>query len=166
MTKLPINISQQETGRLTCDGLDHILGQAQSSRMVRLTIRIEFGNGQALGPGKIRLLELIQQVGSIRGAAVAMGMSYRRAWLLVHELEAMLSAPAVEAASGGAGGGGTKLTQRGRDVVDGYRALEVRAALSVDAELQALSKMTSAKMRARGVRHDSKRGASRRKKRA
>jgi molybdate transport system regulatory protein len=131
--------------------------------MARLTIRIEFANGRAIGPGKIRLLELVEQEGSIRGAAIAMGMSYRRAWLLIHEMEAMMATPVVVAASGGTGGGGTKLTPRGRAVVDRYRSLEVRAARSVDRELRALSKMTNTSVRARALPARLKRSTPRRK---
>jgi len=54
--------------------------------MARLTIRIDFGNGMALGPGKVRLLELVGETGSIRKAAAGMKMSYRRAWLLLQSL--------------------------------------------------------------------------------
>jgi len=109
--------------------------------MARLTIRIEFENGLALGPGKVRLLEHIAREGSIRGAAVAMDMSYRRAWLLIHEVEAMMGASVIAAETGGTRGGGTTLTDVGRTVVERYRSLEARAAQALSAELRALSRM-------------------------
>lgn len=59
--------------------------------MVRLTIRVDFEPGHALGPGKIHLLEQIDETGSIRGAAAAMKMSYRRAWLLIQATEKTLA---------------------------------------------------------------------------
>ena len=55
--------------------------------MTRLTIRIDFADGTALGPGKVRLLELVADTGSIRKAAVGMKMSYRKAWLLLKALK-------------------------------------------------------------------------------
>jgi molybdate transport system regulatory protein len=109
--------------------------------MTRLTIRIEFENGLALGPGKVGLLEHIAREGSIRGAAVAMDMSYRRAWLLIHEVEAMIGASVITAETGGTRGGGTTLTDVGRTVVERYRSLEARAAQALRAELRALSRM-------------------------
>jgi molybdate transport system regulatory protein len=107
--------------------------------MARLTIRIDLDDETALGPGKARLLELIDAEGSIRGAASAMGMSYRRAWLLVKDIEAAIGAPVIAAETGGLKGGGTTLTELGRSVVVRYRNIEARAARSVDAELRALS---------------------------
>jgi molybdate transport system regulatory protein len=118
--------------------------------MARLTIRIDLGKDAALGPGKARLLELIDQKGSIRGAAMAMNMSYRRAWLLLRETDAMMRAPMVAAETGGVGGGGTSLTEFGRTVVERYRAIEARAERSVDAELRELARMTKRTLSSRG----------------
>ncbi len=107
--------------------------------MVRLSIRIDLGSETALGPGKARLLEMVDAEGSIRGAAAAMGMSYRRAWLLLQDIEAAMGAPVVAAETGGVKGGGTSLTKLGRAVVEQYRKIEERATCSVDAELRTLS---------------------------
>jgi molybdate transport system regulatory protein len=112
--------------------------------MARLSIRIDLGNETAFGPGKARLLELVDTQGSIRSAASAMGMSYRRAWLLLQEIEATMGAPVISAETGGVRGGGTSLTPLGRAVVDHYRKIEERAQHSVDAELRALSAMAKA----------------------
>ncbi len=109
--------------------------------MARLTIRIDFGKDAAFGPGKARLLELIDEKGSIRSAAAAMDMSYRRAWLLLREIEVMMRAPVVAARTGGARGGGTSLTRFGRSVVAGYRAIETGAERSLDAQTRALARM-------------------------
>jgi molybdate transport system regulatory protein len=95
--------------------------------MTRLTIRIDFDNGTALGPGKVRLLELIAQTGSIRKAAAGMRMSYRQAWLLLQALADMFGAPLVDTATGGRQGGGASLTPTGRRVVASYRTLEAAA---------------------------------------
>lgn len=109
--------------------------------MARLSIRIDLGRDTALGPGKARLLELVDTEGSIRGAAAAMGMSYRRAWLLLQDIEATMGAPVISAETGGLRGGGTSLTKLGRAVIEHYRKIEERAQKSVDAELRALSAM-------------------------
>lgn len=109
--------------------------------MARLSIRIDLGRDTSLGPGKARLLELVDTEGSIRGAAAAMGMSYRRAWLLLQDIEATMGAPVISAETGGLRGGGTSLTKLGRAVIEHYRKIEERAQKSVDAELRALSAM-------------------------
>lgn len=92
--------------------------------MPRLTIRIDFGDGSALGPGKVRLLEQIGETGSIRKAAAAMKMSYRRAWMLLKALDTMFGAPLAATATGGKAGGGATLTPLGKAVVQHYRSLE------------------------------------------
>lgn len=107
--------------------------------MARLTIRIDLGGDAAIGPGKARLLELVAAEGSIRGAAIAMGMSYRRAWLLLREIETAMGAPVVVSQSGGNKGGGTSLTALGGAVARQYRAIERQASRSVSSRLQALS---------------------------
>lgn len=91
--------------------------------MVRLTIRIDFDDGSALGPGKVRLLELIAEKGSIRKAAAGMKMSYRKAWLLLQALEETFGQPLVKTATGGAKGGGASLTTLGKTVVTRYREI-------------------------------------------
>ena len=100
--------------------------------MTRLTLRIEFDDTRALGPGKVRLLELVGQTGSISGAGRAMGMSYRRAWLLVDALNRTFRSPAVSTRGGGAGGGGATLTPFGAELVASYRSMEqeLRAAVA------------------------------------
>jgi molybdate transport system regulatory protein len=95
--------------------------------MTRLTLRIDFGGDRAIGPGKIRLLELIARHGSISAAGREMGMSYRRAWLLVDSLNHYFCEPVVAAQVGGAHGGGASLTRFGQAVVQHYRAIEKAA---------------------------------------
>ena len=68
---------------------------AQAYDALRLTLRLDVGGRATLGPGKIRLLELIRQHGSISAAGRAMGMSYRRAWALVESLNATFTEPLV-----------------------------------------------------------------------
>jgi molybdate transport system regulatory protein len=109
--------------------------------MARLTIRVDLDRDAAFGPGKARLLELIDEKGSLRSAAAAMEMSYRRAWLLLRETEAMMRAPVVAAKTGGLKGGGTALTTFGRGVVKCYRAIEARAEHAACADVRALAGM-------------------------
>lgn len=92
--------------------------------MTRLTIRLDFDEDRRLGPGKVALLEAIEAAGSITGAARAMGMSYRRAWLLLDATNAMFRTPVVETAHGGRQGGGAQVTDFGREVVARYRSVE------------------------------------------
>jgi molybdate transport system regulatory protein len=108
--------------------------------MTRLSIRIDFEGAEAFGPGKVRLLELIDEQGSIRGAASAMNMSYRHAWLLLQAVEDTFGAPVISTATGGAKGGGAKLTELGKTVVARYRAIEAQAAEVAANELTELSK--------------------------
>lgn len=99
-------------------------------------LRVLLGQAIAIGPGKADLLEAIDREGSISRAARTMGMSYRRAWLLVETMNACFTAPLVEAARGGSGGGGAGLTELGREVLARYRALEDKAAAAVAEDLE------------------------------
>jgi molybdate transport system regulatory protein len=84
--------------------------------------RVDFTAACSLGPGKIDLLESIQRTGSLRQAAQALGMSYRRAWLLLDGLNRSFSEPASTASIGGQGGGGVRLTPFGLEIIRAYRA--------------------------------------------
>jgi len=74
--------------------------------MAQLSIRIDLGPDFRIGPGKIALLEMIARHGSISAAGRALGMSYRRAWMLVEAMNTGFGRPVVEAQSGGRPGGG------------------------------------------------------------
>ncbi len=104
----------------------------------RLRLRILFGEDAMLGPGKAELLERVRETGSIAAAGRAMRMSYKRAWMLVEEMNAAFSAPLVDSARGGAGGGGAQLTAIGEEVLRLYRAVENAAAASARDEIAAL----------------------------
>ena len=93
---------------------------------VRLTVRIDFGADRALGPGKIRLLEAIGKAGSISRAGRALGMSYRRAWLLIDDMNRCFRAAVVATQPGGVKGGGAALTPFGVALIENYRAIEKR----------------------------------------
>jgi molybdate transport system regulatory protein len=107
----------------------------------RLSIRLDFANGDRIGPGKIALLEAIRSKGSITVAAQHLGMSYRRAWLLIQAINDTLQQPAVAATSGGATGGGTVLTPVGEEVIKLYRSIEEVTHTSVHRERSAIGKL-------------------------
>lgn len=111
--------------------------------MARLSIRIDFEGSESFGPGKVRLLELIDAHGSIRSAAAAMNMSYRHAWLLLQAVEDTFGAPVISTATGGAKGGGAKLTEFGRSLVAKYRTIESQAAKAAAGELSDLTRGTA-----------------------
>jgi molybdate transport system regulatory protein len=94
---------------------------------VKLSLRLDFAPGGRLGPGKVALLEAVAETGSISAAGRSMTMSYRRAWLLIDDLNRMFRTPLVEAQPGGSKGGGAQLTALGREVVAHYRAVESKA---------------------------------------
>ena len=100
-----------------------------------LRLRIVFPDERQIGPGKADLLEAIARTGSISSAARDLGMSYRRAWLLVDELGKLFKRPILTTAAGGAHGGGAELTDFGRALIAAYRRIEDRAAEAVRAEL-------------------------------
>jgi molybdate transport system regulatory protein len=106
--------------------------------MSRLRLRIDFDDGRALGPGKVRLLELVAQTGSISAAGRAMDMSYRRAWVLVSAINATFRLPVVATRGGGAGGGGASLTPSGEALVRRYREMEETARQAVAGHLAEL----------------------------
>ena len=110
--------------------------------MARVSLRLRFASDQRLGPGKVRLLELIAETGSISAAGRAMNMSYRRAWNLVAELNAMFADQVVDAQPGGRNGGGARLTELGADIVRRYRAIETNVARASRAHIVAFEKLT------------------------
>jgi molybdate transport system regulatory protein len=106
--------------------------------MSKLTLRLEFGPGRAIGRGKVQLLEAIRAHGSITGAGRALGMSYKRAWELVDQLNSFFREPAVTARAGGEHGGGTELTALGERIIARFRAIEAAAAQAAAAHMKDL----------------------------
>jgi molybdate transport system regulatory protein len=86
-------------------------------------------------------LEGIADTGSIAGAGRRMGMSYRRAWVLAKSMNACFREPLIEAAKGGIGGGGARLTAMGHEVLALYRAMEDHAATAVISDMEKLRKL-------------------------
>lgn len=91
--------------------------------MIEVRLFFKLDAETRIGHGKVRLLETIEETGSMSGAARVLGMTARRAWELVDHLNRAFGGPLVVGQSGGAGGGGAKLTELGREVVIRYRAV-------------------------------------------
>ena len=99
-------------------------------------LRVMFGPEIAMGPGKAELLEAIAGTGSISASAKRLGMSYRRAWLLVDTMNRCFREPLVASATGGTGGGGARVTAFGERVLARYRAMQSRVDRAIDPELE------------------------------
>jgi molybdate transport system regulatory protein len=104
-------------------------------------IRIMFRIAIAMGPGKADLLQAIERTGSISAAARSLGMSYRRAWLLVDTMNQAFKSPVVETLTGGERGGGARVTELGQDVLARYLAMDAKAAASVRKDLAAFARL-------------------------
>ena len=107
-----------------------------------LHLRVVFGPGAMLGPGKARLLEAIRETGSISAAGRSMNMSYKRAWSLVQALNEGAGAPLVETSRGGTAQGGAHLTATGREILARYRAMEQKARAAIAPDVEALRALT------------------------
>ena len=108
--------------------------------MKKLRLRLLFGPEIALGPGKISLLQAIQETGSISAAARRMNMSYRRAWMLVDTMNRCFRKPVVVASPGGKGGG-ARVTDFGTTVLTKYQLMEATAVAAVSTQIKAFSKL-------------------------
>jgi len=95
----------------------------------------------AIGPGKAEILERIRETGSIAAAGRQMGMSYKRAWLLVETMNRCFRSPLVQASRGGRGKGGAALTAAGEEVLALYRRMEHLTAQAVRHELKAMQRL-------------------------
>lgn len=117
--------------------------QKAGSLIGALSLRIDLARGR-IGPGKIDLLEAIDREGSISAAGRALGMSYKRAWDLVDEVNHVLGTLAVQASPGGYRGGGAVLTDAGRNLVADFRAIERAAQRAAEPRLTALARRARA----------------------
>ena len=109
--------------------------------VARTRIRVLFGSAFAIGPGKADLLQAVEETGSISAAARSMGMSYRRAWLLIDTMNQCFREPVVDTATGGAGGGGAQITPFGIAVLKIYRKMEAGAATAVSKHMSDFSSL-------------------------
>jgi molybdate transport system regulatory protein len=105
-----------------------------------LHISITLSSGARIGPGKARLLESIRDTGSISGAARAMGMDYKRAWLLLDTLDRAFDTPVLERKTGGPGGGGAALTAFGTELLERFRRIEAEARALAEGDLAELQR--------------------------
>ena len=112
--------------------------RSSNKKPASLKLRIDFDSEGRLGPGKIRLLELIDVTGSISAAGRVMNMSYRHAWGLLEEIRRTFKRAAVIGHAGGAKNGGAELTPFGHALITRYRTIEQKVDDAVGNELQAL----------------------------
>ncbi len=123
------------------------------SRYRGLVVRVMGDRVPVMGPGKAELIVRIDEHGSISAAARAMGMSYRRAWMLADALNVSFREPIVTTATGGRRGGGAMITPFGRKVLALYHGMEDAAAKVIAGDMarmeRLLRKPHSAKRRAR-----------------
>lgn len=102
-------------------------GAARSGKLAHLKLQIELSDGSRLGPGKIMLLEAIDRAGSLSRGAEEMGISYRRAWLFMRQINESFDEPAIETPAGGHGGAPSRLTEFGQRLITAYRKIEAEA---------------------------------------
>jgi molybdate transport system regulatory protein len=113
----------------------------ESGQAPRPQIRIMLRKAIAMGPGKAELLRAIEETGSISAAARTLGMSYRRAWLLVDTMNQCFKSPVVETLTGGQKGGGARVSELGHEVLRRYLEMEAKAAASVQKELAQFTRL-------------------------
>jgi molybdate transport system regulatory protein len=104
-------------------------------------LRVMYGAEIAIGPGKAELLEAIAETGSISASAKRLGMSYRRAWLLVDTMNRCFREPVVASATGGTGGGGAYVTDFGRRVLERFGAMRKAVDRALDPELARFTRL-------------------------
>ena len=107
---------------------------------IRLRHWVYVDDTKFFGPGRLELLQHIEATGSIAQAAKAMGLSYKKAWTMVDSLNSHGTRPYVVTQKGGAEGGGTLLTEIGKNVMEAYQRLNEKllAVLAAEQELLAL----------------------------
>jgi molybdate transport system regulatory protein len=108
---------------------------------IQLSIRIDLGTGERIGPGRVALLEAIRKTGSITAAAKSMRMSYHRAWQHVDELNKLLAEPVVTTFAGGTPRGGGALTPVGEKLIVLYHSIEAQTRAAGRTEFQSLRKL-------------------------
>jgi len=104
-------------------------------------LRFGLGDDAAFGPGKAELLRRIAATGSIRSAALAMEMSYNRAWILVRAMNRQFVAPLLAIVRGGSAGGGATLTATGREVLGRYERMDRSCRAATRSDWRALRRL-------------------------
>ncbi len=102
-------------------------------------IWIESDTGILLGEGRVRLLQAVEQFGSISAAAQSLGMSYKKAWNLIDSINKNADRPAVVKNAGGSGGGGAVVTDYGKQLIVIYSALNQSCWKFLDVEMEKLA---------------------------
>lgn len=97
----------------------------------------------SIGPGKIDLLRQVAATSSISAAARVLGIPYKRAWSLLETLNQGFGEPLTETVAGGKGGGGTKLTPLGEQLVAHYETLQQQLYSQAQTELKAIQALVS-----------------------
>ena len=115
------------------------MDNAPSPLPPRLRLRVYLDDATWIGPGKADLLELIDETGSISQAGRRMGMSYKRAWMLVETLNASFAGPLVVSERGGAGGGGARLTPAGAQVLALFRRIQMQSETAAASDIATLA---------------------------
>jgi molybdate transport system regulatory protein len=108
---------------------------------LKLKLQLLCGDQFAIGPGKADVLEAIDREHSIRAAGQALGMSYRRIWVLVDQMNRCFSDKLVETLAGGGRERGARLTEAGREVLAAFREIEGESARVT--ELPAFARLTA-----------------------
>ena len=111
------------------------------AELATIRIRIAFRENIAIGQGKADLLEAIHRTGSISGAARDLVMSYRKAWMLVDEMNQCFRSPVVLAAKGGLRGGGAQVTPLGLEALARFRQIQAKASAAIEADVRQFRKM-------------------------
>lgn len=119
----------------------NVKSKSKDSLSLQLRLRIACDEKIALGPGKVELLALIEETGSLNKAARRMGMSYMRAWTLVQTMNECFREPLIIAERGGKAGGGMKVTETGRRALALYQKIESAARSSTAASWRSLQKL-------------------------
>jgi molybdate transport system regulatory protein len=117
------------------------MGRKARADIVRF--RLDLSPRCSIGPGKIALLEEIARTGSLREAARQLKMSYRRAWMLLADVNRSFSEPVSAMSIGGAGGGGARLTRFGQELVRRYRSTARRIEAAARADFAAIARKTT-----------------------
>lgn len=112
--------------------------------MTRIVLRIDFDDNHYIGHGRIELMELIGEHGSIAKAAKVMGMSYKRAWYLADAINATFAEPVIERTHGGKGGGSAHLSDFGKALVADYRDMESKVLKVFSVPLKRMEKRLAA----------------------
>jgi molybdate transport system regulatory protein len=110
------------------------------AELATIRIRIAYRENIAIGQGKADLLEAIHRTGSISGAARDLAMSYRKAWLLVDEMNQCFRSPVVLAAKGGLRGGGAQVTPLGLEALARFRQIQAKASAAIEADVRQFRK--------------------------